>query len=92
MDLSIQLLRRSCASLLLYQSILTNPVGKSFVDLLQAMRHGDIDEMACIEAYATWFKAIARTNQSWQDFLITQILLNDNPFSKQVQHSDLANS
>ena len=55
MDLSIQLLRRSCASLLLYQSILTNPVGKSFIDLLQAlqqielmqaMRHSDIDEIA----------------------------------------------
>ena len=100
MDLSIQVLRRCCASLLLYQSVLTNPVGKSFIELLQAlhqielmqtMRHSDIDEIAAIEAYATWFKAIARTNQSWQDFLITQILLNDNPFSKQVQHTDLAN-
>ena len=100
MDLSIQVLRRCCASLLLYQSVLTNPVGKSFIDLLQTlhqielmqtMRHSDIDEIAAIEAYATWFKAIARTNQSWQDFLITQILLNDNPFSKQVQHTDLAN-
>ncbi len=99
MDLSIQVLRRCCASLLLYQSVLTNPVGKSFIELLQAlhqielmqaMRHSDIDEIAAIEAYATWFKAIARTNQSWQDFLITQILLNDNPFSKQVQHTDLA--
>ncbi len=100
MDLSIQVLRRCCASLLLYQSVLTNPVGKSFLELLQAlhqielmqaMRYSDIDEIAAIEAYATWFKAIARTNQSWQDFLITQILLNDNPFSKQVQHTDLAN-
>ena len=100
MDLSIQVLRRCCASLLLYQSVLTNFVGKSFIELLQAlhqielmqtMRHSDIDEIAAIEAYATWFKAIARTNQSWQDFLITQILLNDNPFSKQVQHTDLAN-
>ncbi|PSB31284.1 ATP-binding protein [Chlorogloea sp. CCALA 695] len=100
MDLSIQALRRCCASLLLYQSVLTNPVGKSFIELLQAlhqielmqaMRHSDIDEIAAIEAYATWFKAISQTNQSWQDFLITQILLNDNPFSKQVQHTDLAN-
>ena len=100
MDLSIQVLRRCCASLLLYQSVLTNPVGKSFIDLLQAlqqielmqaMRHSDIDEIAGIEAYATWFKAIAKTNQSWQDFLITQILLDDNPFSQQVQHTDLTN-
>jgi uncharacterized protein len=100
MDLSIQLLRRCCASLLLYQSVLNNSVGKSFIDLLQAlhqielmqsMRHSNIDEIAGIEAYATWFKAIAKTNQSWQDFLITQILLDDNPFSKQVQQTDLAN-
>ena len=100
MDLSIQVLRRCCASLLLYQSVLTNPVGKSFIDLLQAlqqielmqaMRHSDIDEIACIEAYGRWFKAIAKTNQSWQDFLITQILLDDNPFSQQVQHTDLTN-
>ncbi len=100
MDLSIQVLRRCCASLLLYQSVLNNPVGKSFIDLLQAlqqielmqaMRHSDIDEIACIKAYATWFKATAQANQSWQDFLITQILLNNNPFSKQVQQTDLAN-
>ena len=100
MDLSIQTLRRCCASLLLYQSVLTNPVGKSFIDLLQAlhqielmqaMRHSDIDEIAAIEAYATWFKALSQANQRWQDFLIPQILLNDNPFSKQVQHTDLAN-
>ncbi len=100
MDLSIQVLRRCCASLLLYQSVLKNPVGKAFIDLLQAlqqielmqaMRHSDIDEIACIEAYGTWFKAISQTNQNWQDFLINQILLDDNPFSKQVQHTDLAN-
>jgi hypothetical protein len=100
MDLSIQVLRRCCASLLLYQSVLNNPVGKSFIDLLQAlqqielmqaMRHSDIDEIACIEAYATWFKATSQTNQSWQDFLITQVLLDDNPFSRQVQQTDLAN-
>lgn len=100
MDLSIQVLRRCCASLLLYQSVLTSAVGKSFIDLLQAlhqnellqaMRHSDIDEIACIEAYATWFKAICTTNQSWQDFLVTQILLDDNPFSRQVQQTDLAN-
>ncbi len=91
MDLSIQVLRRCCASLLLYQSVLTNPVGKSFLDLLQALHQSDIDEIACIEAYATWFKATSQTNQSWQDFLIAQILLNDNPFSRQVQHTDLAN-
>lgn len=100
MDVSIQLLRRCCASLLLYQSVLNNPVGKAFTDLLQALhqielmqalRHSNIDETAGLQAYATWFKAIAHTKQSWQDYLVTQILINDNPFSRQAQHTDLAN-
>lgn len=98
MDASVQLLRRCCASLLLYQSVLNHPVGKAFIDLLQALhqtelmqalRHSDIDEIACLQAYATWFKAIAQTNQSWQDFLVTQLLLDDNPFSRQAQHTDI---
>lgn len=100
MDVSIQSLRRCCASLLLYQSVLDNPIGKAFVDLLralhqielmQALRHSDIDEVACLQAYATWFRAIASTNQSWQDYLVAQILIADNPFSRQAQHTDLAN-
>ncbi len=98
--LSIQVLRRCCASLLLYQAVLNNPVGRSLIDLLQALhqlelmqtlRHSDIDELGCIQAYGTWFKAISSTNQSWADYLVTQILLDDNPFSKQVQRKDLAN-
>lgn len=100
MDASVQLLRRQCASLLLYQSVLDRDVGKAFIDLLQALhqielmpalRHSDIDEIACLQAYATWFSAIAQTNQSWQDYLISQILLDDNPFSRQAQHTDVAN-
>lgn len=91
MDVSIQSLRRCCASLLLYQSVLNNPVGKAFVALLQALHHSDIDEIVCLQAYATWFGAIARTKQSWQDYLVAQILIDDNPFSRQAQHTDLAN-
>jgi len=91
MDVSIQSLRRCCASLLLYQSVLNNPVGNAFIDLLQALCQSDIDEIVCLQAYATWFGAIAHTKQSWQDYLVTQILINDNPFSRQAQDTDLAN-
>ncbi len=96
---SLQLLQRQAASLLLYQSVLTSEVGRAFLDLLQALRHiyllqtlrhSDIDEVGCIQAYGNWFKALAARNQSWQDYLITQILTDDNPFTQQVQQVDLA--
>ena len=96
----IQFLQRSSASLLLYQSVLTDEVGESFLDLLQALRHiylmqalrqSDIDDLGCIKAYSNWFKALAARNQSWQDYLITQILTDNNPFTSQVQQADTAN-
>ncbi len=91
---SLQFLQRQAASLLLYQSVLTDEVGCAFLDLLQALRHiylmqalrhSDIDELGCIKAYGRWFKALAARNQSWQDYLITQILTDDNPFTCQIQ-------
>ena len=46
--------------------------------------------MGCIQAYGSWFKALAAKNESWQDYLITQILTDDNPFTRQVQQAELA--
>lgn len=95
---SLQFLQRACASLLLYQSVLTSEVGEAFlnllqalrhVELMQALRHNEIDELGCLQAYGSYFKALAARNQSWQDYLITQILTDDNPFTRQVQHTDL---
>ena len=96
---SFQFLQRQAASLLLYQSVLNNEIGRAFLDLLQALRHiylmqalrhSDSNELGCIQAYGNWFKALAARNQSWQDYLITQILTDDNPFTRQVQQVDLA--
>jgi len=88
---SIQLLQRQAASLLLYQSVLKGEVGQAFLLLLQTLRENDSDGLTCIKAYGRWFKAIAATSQSWQDYLITQILADDNPFTVQVQQLDIAN-
>lgn len=56
---------------------------------------------ACRRAYGQWFLALATRNQSWQQYLIQQLLAADNPFSQRAQHlsttienpteSDLAN-
>ena len=96
---SLQFLQRQAASLLLYQSVLNSEVGRAFLDLMQALRHiylmqtlrhSDIDELGCVQAYGRWFKALAARNQSWQDYLITQILTDDNPFTSLAQQKELA--
>ncbi|MGK7946178.1 MAG: ATP-binding protein [Microcystaceae cyanobacterium] len=80
------------ASLLLYQSIFDDDIGKHFLHLLKTLHHGDhkahsrsVTAVDCLDAYSNWFQALARSNQSWQDYLVKQVLLNDNPFSFQVQ-------
>lgn len=82
---SIQMLQRHAASLLLYQSVLSGEVGQAFVNLLQSFLHSDSDGLNCLHAYGRWFKALAASHQSWQDYLLTQILRDDNPFTQQAQ-------
>lgn len=88
---SIHFLQRQAASLLLYQSVLGGEVGGSFLDLLQTLRRRDRDGLSYLEAYGRWFRAAAAVRQSWEDYLIGQILINDNPFTQQVQQTELAN-
>jgi predicted AAA+ superfamily ATPase len=88
---SIHFLQRQAASLLLYQSVLFGEVGGSFLDLLQALRHRDPQGLSYLQAYGRWFRAASAVRQSWQDYLIMQILLNDNPFTQQVQQTELEN-
>ena len=80
------------ASLLLYQSVFENEIGKAFINLLHTVYIYDRSEetntlssLKSLQAYGHWFKLLAATNQSWQDYLITRILQDDNPFSHQVQ-------
>ncbi|HEY9650033.1 MAG TPA: ATP-binding protein [Coleofasciculaceae cyanobacterium] len=88
---SIQLIQRQAASLLLYQSVLDEEVGQYFIQLLKSFRQNDADGITCLHAYSHWFKTLAAKGQSWQDYLITQILKNDNPFTHQVQFTPIEN-
>ncbi|MEH1872021.1 ATP-binding protein [Nostoc sp.] len=81
----VQYLQRQAASLLLYQSVLQGEVGMAFVELLQAIRYTDADARGCLQAYGSYFHALAAKNQNWEDYLITQILFCDNPFTKLAQ-------
>lgn len=87
---TIQFLQSQAASLLLYQSVLSGEAGQTFLELLEALRHGDRDGLNCLQGYGRWFKALAGRNQSWQDYLISQILKAENPFTAQVQHVELS--
>ena len=86
------------ASVLLYRSVFVNPVGEAYINLLRNLylysnedKSNSPAAIECLQAYSTWFSNLAYTNLSWQDYLIEQILLDSNPFSKQVQTTAIEN-
>ena len=78
----VQYLQRQAASLLLYQSVLQGEVGIAFLELLQAIRYTNTDARGCLQAYGSYFHALAARNKNWEDYLITQLLFCENPFTK----------
>lgn len=75
------------SSLLLYQSVFENEIGKTFISLLYSLYYRDKNtlNLEYLNAYGIFFKALAKNGKSWQDYLISEILFNENPFSQQVQ-------
>ena len=82
---STHLLLRQAASLLLYQPVLSDPVGQAFLQLLQTLRHSNGDDIAVMQSYGHWFQVLAARRRSWPDHLLKQILQVDNPFTQQAQ-------
>ncbi|MDZ8257772.1 ATP-binding protein [Nostoc sp. ChiQUE01b] len=78
----VQYLQCQAASLLLYQSVLQGEVGIAFLELLQTIRYAEADARGCLQAYGSYFHALAARNQNWEDYLITQILFSENPFTR----------
>jgi uncharacterized protein len=93
MNYTPQFLQYQAASLLLYQTVLTDEVGNAFLALLETidkLQHSlEHDKKDYLYAYGRWFYALARRNQSWQDYLVERILRADNPFTQQVQRLDI---
>ncbi|MFM6093012.1 MAG: ATP-binding protein [Cuspidothrix sp.] len=85
---TVQFLQRQAASLLLYQSVLDNEVGRTFLNLLQTIRYTDADGRDCLQAYGSYFQALAASEQTWEEYLLKQILIADNPFSKLAQRQE----
>lgn len=87
----IQFLQQQAASLLLFQSVLEGRPGHSFLDLLQSLRSDSANPSSSLQAYGRWFSALAAEGLSWQDYLIRQILIADNPLTQHAQRLDGAN-
>jgi uncharacterized protein len=87
---AVQFLQRQAASLLLYQSVLASDVGKTFLNLLQTIRYTDGDGRDCLQAYGNYFHALASSHQTWEEYLIGQILTADNPFSQLAQQQEFS--
>ncbi|MDM9380513.1 ATP-binding protein [Chlorogloeopsis sp. ULAP01] len=86
----VQFLQRQAASLLLYQSVLQTEVGIAFLNLLQTIRYTEADARSCLQAYGNYFRSLAAINQNWEEYLVTQILKDENPFTKQAQQQKFA--
>jgi uncharacterized protein len=82
---SIQFLQRQVASLLVFQSVLEGEIGQTFLQLLRAFQQQGKGGLDCLEAYGKWFRSMAAAGLSWQDYLLTQLARDDNPFSQQAQ-------
>jgi uncharacterized protein len=76
--------RQQAASLLLYQGVLTDVVGQSFLNVLDILCDRNTPE-ACLPAYGAWFQTLAKTGKNWQQHLLERILADENPFSQAVQ-------
>ncbi|MDJ0729028.1 MAG: ATP-binding protein [Crocosphaera sp.] len=85
------LIHQKIASLVLYQSIFVDEVGEAFFKVLSLIhiREQPSIDINCLKAYGLWFKNLASQGMSWQDYIVRKILLDDNPFSRQVQQNSL---
>ncbi|MBD2091483.1 ATP-binding protein [Microcoleus sp. FACHB-1515] len=86
---AIGFFQRQAASLLLYQDVLSGKIAQTFGELLAALSAPTANPIAILTAYGAWFAAQAAAGQSWQEYLLREILQADNPFSQQAQRLEL---
>jgi uncharacterized protein len=77
-----QSLLQQVTSLLLYQNVLQGEVGQAYLQLLRSLNSTPFDPLSTLQAYGQWFRALAARGQNWEDYLVEQILKDDNPFSQ----------
>jgi predicted AAA+ superfamily ATPase len=75
-------LQQAAASLLIYQKVLQNPIGKAWIQLLDQLVKVDAQISGVLLCYGEYFSALAEEGLSWVEFLNRQIAWADNPFSR----------
>jgi len=70
----------AAAEVLVFRGILTHPIALAWQDLIQHLAEGD--PLPCLAAYGRWFELLAQQGLSWREWLIQEIRLADNPFSR----------
>ncbi len=91
-SIEIQHLYRQALSLLVYRSVLDESASRAFLKLLSSLMqpYSPENEADILQAYGQWFYTANRMALSWQDWIETQILAADNPFTLQAQHHELS--
>ncbi len=85
----LQGLERNIASLLIYQAVFSHPVGQAFWQLIKILQNPTARSTDSPAAYGKWFYQLASHQQSWQEYLLAQVLKNENPFTQQAQQFEL---
>jgi hypothetical protein len=89
----VRRLLHHAAALVLYQRVLQTEAGQALIELLTAILvaadRPQSPNLDCLRAYGHWFHTMASHNQSWQDYLLTRILHDDNPFTRYAQQHPL---
>ena len=84
----IHTLQRQSAALLVYQSVLDGEPGRAWVHLLDGLGRDRPEPTAVLRAYGHWFSSLATLTQSWQTYLLTQLLRSPNPFTQRAQRQE----
>lgn len=87
-DTDLQDLRRSAASLLLYQEILVHPLAQAGLDLIEAVANRR-SEVEILTAYGHLFLQMAKAGMGWRSCLVQQIRQAENPFSRAAARTEL---
>ena len=66
----------------MYQSALSGEPGQALLKVLSALRAGSMDGLPALQAYGTFFSAVARSESStWADCLLDAVITSSNAFS-----------
>ncbi|MEN9225923.1 MAG: ATP-binding protein [Thermostichus sp. DRC_bins_24] len=76
----LQEAEEAAAELLVFRGILAHPVALAWQELMQRLAEGD--PLRCLAAYGRWFELLAQRHLSWREWLIQEVRLSDNPFSR----------